>query len=419
MDGVVIPVSIKVYFGLEYSNGTYATYDDPVKGVYDDPTYLYATTDGDGIEVAGDAFYVNVQRGRSRELDEFQTGTATVSLHNFERTWDALNTAGIYYGDITPGKRVEITAYGQTIFTGTIEDWNLNWEVSGRASAEFTAVDALGQLARTEFDAWTTTASQAPGVRLGAICDRTEVAFPPSRRDFDTGATSLDTDNVTWGSNVLNYAQLVNASERGWLFASVHDILTFRGRHSLVGADVGLTFADDGTGVRFHGITTEVGAELLFNRVGVDREGGTLQTVEDTDSQEAYGVRSLSLTGLLMDTDAQSLSMAEYLTSIYKDPTARVSSVTVKLHDGRHTDAQRAQLAAKEIGELVDTVWTPLGVGSPIPQVPLVVEGLEHRISVQEYELTVATAPSTQSGVAIYDDAYWGVYDDGPGVYSF
>lgn len=416
---MTISVSVKVYFGLEYGGSNFATYDDPVKGVYDDATYLYASSDGDGVEIAGDSFYVTVRRGRNRELDEFQAGTATVSLRNFDRTYDALNTAGIYYGDLVPGKRVEITVLGRRIFTGVIEDWNLTWDVDGEAVAEFSAVDALGQLARIDFDAWTTTASQDAGARIGSILDRNEVAFPASRRDLDTGASVLKSDNVTWGSNVLNYAQLVNQSERGWFFASVYDLATFRARHALVGADISDTFADDGSGIPFHGISTDVGSELLFNRVGVDREGGTLQTVNDTASQDAYGIRALSLTGLLQDSDTQSLAMAEYLTYIYSEPTARVSSITVKVHDPRLTGPQQSAVAGKEIGELVDVVWTPRRIGSPIPQDALVVEGISHQVSSSgEYFVTLSTAPSAQSGVAIYDDAYWGVYE-GPGVYSF
>ena len=46
------------------------------------------------------------------------------------------------------------------IFTGTIEDWNLDWTVNGDAVASFVAVDALGDLARKDFDEWTTTAGQ-------------------------------------------------------------------------------------------------------------------------------------------------------------------------------------------------------------------------------------------------------------------
>jgi hypothetical protein len=406
----MIPVSIKVYFGLEYSGSNYFTIGDPVKGIIGNGTYLIAAADGNGVEIGTDGFYISVSRGRSRELDEFETGTAVVSLHNYQRTYDALNAAGTYYGDITPGKRVEISVYGQAIFTGTIEDWNVLWDVDGTAVAEFTAVDAMGQLARIEFDEWTTTASQLTGARISAILDRSEVGFPASRRAIDTGASTLQSDLVTWGSNVLNYAQLVRQSEQGWLFASRTDLITFLGRHGLIGDAISLTFADNGTGVAFHGIGFEVGSELLFNRVGVDREGGTLQTVQSAASQAAYGVRSLSITGLLLNSDAQSEAMADYLLNIYKDPTARVSSIAVKVHDTIDlTSMQQAAVARQEIGNLVDVVYTPLGLGSPIAQTPLVVEGIRHEVQVDEYVVELRLAPAFQSGAFIIGDPVKGV----------
>ena len=129
-----------------------------------------------------------------------------------------------------------------------------------------------------------------------------------------------------------------------------------------------------------------------------------------------YGVRALSLTGLLVNSDIQSESMAEYLLGIYKDPAARVSSVTVKCHGLDPVDA--ATVAELEIGDLVRVVWTPLGVGDPIDET-LVVEGVDHAITVDSHVVTLRVAPAAQSGVFILDDAVWGVVDTGAGVLSF
>lgn len=408
---------IRVYFGLEYSTTQYFTLDDDVKGEIDNSTYLIAGEDGEGIDITSDGYEVSIQRGRSRELDEFEVGMCQIMLRNFERTYDNLNTAGTFYGNLVPGKRVEVEMYGQPLFAGTIEDWDLDWSVDGDATATILAVDALGDLGLKEFDAWTTTASQTAGPRLTAVLDRPEVAFG-SNRDLGTGQSTLQADNVTWGSNVLNYCQLVAKSDQGRFFASRENVLTFRDRHDLVGAASTVTFTDDGTGTVFHGVATQTGSELLFNRVGVDREGGTLQTVEDTASQADYGVRSLSLTGLLMDSDIQSESMAEYLCFIYKDPITRVSSVSVKLHDPQVLSYQ-GLLASLEIGDQVDIVWTPRGVGDPIEDT-LVVEGVDHDISYNGGHLmTVHLGTQSQSGVFILDDDVWGVLDTGPGVLSF
>jgi hypothetical protein len=411
---------IRVFFGLEYSSGLQFTLDDPVKGVLDNATYLLSSSDGDGVDIATDSFSIQIQRGRSRELDEFEAGSATVTLRNFNRLYDNLYSASTYFGDLVPGKRVQIEMYGQLIFAGTIEDWNLDWTVDGDAVATFIAFDALADLGRREFDEWTTTGTQAPGARLTAMLDRSEVGFG-ANRDFDTGQASLQSDLVTWGSNVLNYAQLVSKSDLGRLFAARDGTLTFRDRHNLASATAVVTFRDDGGagGAVFHGVTTQTGSEALFNRAGVDREGGTLQTANDTTSQAAYGVRPIiGLSGLLMDTDIQSADMGQYLVSIYKDPATRISSITCRLHDPR-LSALRGTIAALDMGDVIEGIWTPRDVGSAIDQV-LCIEGVSHDISNDGgHYMTVNTAPAFQTAVFILDDSVWGVMDTGPGVLAF
>lgn len=413
---MTLPVPlIRVYFGAEYGGGDFFVLDDPVKGVLDNTTYLIAGDDGNGVEIQTDAFNVTIRRGRSRELDEFEAGTCTVALHNFDRTYDALNTAGVYYGDLVPGKRVEIDLWGQRVFAGIIEDWTIDLPINaGEAVATFTAEDALSQLARKEFDAWTTTAGQTAGPRIAASLDRSEVAFGYNR-DLGTGVSTLQADSVTWGSNALNYLQLVAKSDAGRLFASRFNLLTYQDRHHLVSTSTP-TVAFGTGGIPFHGTTTVVGSELLFNRVGVDRGGGTLQTIENTASQGAYGVRTLSMPGLLMDSDIQSQSMAEYLCYLYKDPTARLASITVKVH--ALSASQRSAVAGIEIGDLASVTLTPFGVGPAISE-SLVVEGVDHDISLQEHYATISFGLQTQASVFILDDPVYGALDTGPGMLSF
>jgi hypothetical protein len=408
-------VSVLVFFGAEFSGGTSFVLDSATKGVLDNVTYLIAGSDGDGVEVATDGFGISIRRGRSRELDEFEAGTCSVSLHNFTRLYDALNTAGIYFGELVPGKRVIVKVWDTVIYSGVVNTWDLSWPVDGNASAVFQAEDCLATLGRIEFDAWTATPGQEPGARITDMIGRPEVGFG-SNRDIGTGVSTLQGDNVTWGSQVLNYAQLVTKSDQGRLYASRDNLLTFRGRQSLVGASVAATFDDTGTNIPFATITTQVGSELLYNRVGVDREGGILQTVEDTASESAYGVRTLSLSGLLMDSDTQSLSMAEYLCHIYKDPTPRISSIALQVHN--MTALQRTTVSALEIGQLVRVQWTPQGAGVAVDQT-VVVEGVTHDVTPAEHYLTLSVAPSNQSAVFILDDAMWGTLDTGPGVLSF
>jgi hypothetical protein len=420
---------IKVWFGLPFDAGEFFALNDEVRGELDGD-YALAGDVGTLIDTYG--FAVNIRRGRSRELDETTAGTCSVALRNIDRLFDPLSPVYLtdelgniltddddnelvvdgstYAASLTPGRRVTIKIYGQVIFDGSVEDWNLVYEPNGFSEAGFVAVDALGMLARKEFNDWTTTAGQTAGQRIADVLNRSEVAFPYNR-DLDAGISTLQADNVSWGSNVLNYLQLVTKSELGNLFASRRNVITFRDRHSTVSAEVAAEFRDDGTAYPFHGLEIDVGAELMFNKVGVDREGGTLQTADNVPSQEEFGIRTLNLTGLLMDDDTQSLSMAEFLVQFYGPATARVSAVTVNVSSLDTT--QQAVIAALDIGDVVKFSYTPYGVGAEITQTG-VVEGVEHLIPYTgPHMATFRLSPITQTSIFILDDEARGTLNAG------
>jgi hypothetical protein len=405
--------TITVYFGTSNNSGTALIIEDPVRGLIESATY---TIGGDvGTQVR--ASEVSIRRGRSRELDEYTAGTCTFSVFDLDRTYDDTNTASALVGQVTPGKRMSVSVWGQTIFVGQVEDWEHTWTVDHVDEVQAFAVDGLGELALREFDEWTTTGSQTAGDRLTDALNRGEVNYGIAR-DLDTGVTSLQSDLVTWGSNVLNYLQLVAKSDAGRLFATRENVLRYQDRLSLVNPDTGIMFTDDGTGTVFHAITTASQADLLFNRVGVDREGGTLQTQEDLTSQEALGIRQLNLSGLLMDSDDQADSLAGWLLGNYRTPTTRIASVAVKLNDDRLTGAQRGALARLDLGDVVSVSWTPGGVGDPLEQL-LVVEGVAHDINATGvHVMTISLSIAQQVGVFVIEDPVYGLIETG-GVLAF
>jgi hypothetical protein len=91
---------------------------------------------------------VQIKRGRSSELDDFTTGNCQVIFSNEDRTFDPENTAGAYYGKITPGRpiRIQATAPGgsaQTIFQGYVDQWDQQYTNPSDAVAAVTASDAF------------------------------------------------------------------------------------------------------------------------------------------------------------------------------------------------------------------------------------------------------------------------------------
>jgi hypothetical protein len=258
-----------------------------------------------------------------------------------------------------------------------------------------------------EFDAWTATASQTAGPRITAVLDRSEVAFT-ANRSIDTGVSVLQGDSVSWGSNVLNYLQLVTRSDLGRFYASRTGVVTFRDRLDPLNVGIAVTFTDDGTGVPFQGIAMSYGSELLYNRVGIDREGGTLQTVSNAASQALYGASSLSETGLLLNSDTQSLDMANYLLGIYDEPELRVAELVVEL--APLTSAQQVSVLSLDIASVISVTWTPNGVAPSLSR-DCIVEGIAHDITPDSHTVTLSLGDADRRSFLQLDDAVFGRLD--------
>lgn len=94
-------------------------------------------------------------RGRTRELERFQPGRATVVLSNRDRQYDSTNVAGPWFGNIRPMRRIRIreTFNGVTypVFDGYVDRWHLDYPAVGHdATATVTATDAFKVMARTD-----------------------------------------------------------------------------------------------------------------------------------------------------------------------------------------------------------------------------------------------------------------------------
>ena len=399
--------TVTAFFDLSATGGDFLTLDSTAnKGKLDNAAAILA---GDiGTDITADTMRVSVRRGRDSQLfTDIPAGRASVQLQNRTRTYDPNYASSPYAGNVRPGKRVSIASAGVSIFDGVIGDWNLEYDVGGQSLAFAECVDALGQLGRMEFDAWTATASQTAGPRITAALDRSEVAFT-SNRSIDTGVSVLQGDSVSWGSNVLNYLQLVTRSDLGRFYASRTGVVTFRDRLDPLNVGIAVTFTDDGTGVPFQGIAMSYGSELLYNRVGIDREGGTLQTVSNAASQALYGASSLSETGLLLNSDTQSLDMANYLLGIYDEPELRVAELVVEL--APLTSAQQVSVLSLDIASVISVTWTPNGVAPSLSR-DCIVEGIAHDITPDSHTVTLSLGDADRRSFLQLDDAVFGRLD--------
>lgn len=431
--------TVTAYLQLSATGGSFFTLDDPIKSELDNATFTLAGTVGVPTDITDRVNRLSITRGANSPLFSARTPPAarwTVQLNNEDRLFDP--SFGFGFGtDIVPGRRVKVQSNGITIVDGQVEDWNFEYNPSGRSITLIDASDALARLAGMELDGFTAT-SQAPGPRINAVLDRTEVAFT-SNRNIDAGVDTLQADVVASNTNVLAYLQTVARSDFGTLFAGRDGRVTFKDRHSNVGVTP-VAFDDAGVGIGFQSIEISYGSDLLYNRVSITRLGGAEQVKDDATSQTQYRVRTLSQTGLLLSSDVQAEALAQFLLSTLAQPQLRVTSLTVQL--AALSQAQQDKILALDITSPVSVSFTPNNVGEPtflvtetddvleaedgtnleadIADLPApiarncVVEGIRHDITAAgtSHLVTLSLGDALFTSLFILDDAEFGVLDD-------
>lgn len=116
---------------------------------------------------------VSFSRGRSTELESFQTGSAQIVLSNADRRFDPAYTSGPYYGALTPMRPVQITLshrdqFGSTNifpqFFGYADGWPQSYEMVADATVTLNVSDAFKVLNNIKLSGYygTQIASESP-----------------------------------------------------------------------------------------------------------------------------------------------------------------------------------------------------------------------------------------------------------------
>ena len=157
-----------------------------------------------------------------------------------------------------------------------------------------------------------------------------ELGWPDdgNHRDIDTGQTTLQATGALADFKALSHLQTVQKSELGYIFIGGDGKVVFHDRHARLKSPFTTsqaTFGDDAAENRYKIIDPSFDDEYIYNDIRITRSGGTQQNAVDATSQDDYGKRSFTRTGLLMTLDLEAQSMANYLRSQYKAPVLRAS----------------------------------------------------------------------------------------------
>ena len=307
----------QVFVGFDLTDtgvGPFAVLDDEVRGILDGEYVL-----------AGTIFYnitdrvrkISISRGKPRDFGNFTTGAANVEFNNHDRAFDPLYVDSPYYGNIVPRREIIITAEGITQFRGWIEDWDLNYLPSGDSIATAKAVDTLSNFASQELPE-TITTEELSGERVTAILDSAAVNWPISERNIATGQELIGDYTIQAGTNPLSYLQSIASAEIGDLFISRDGLVTFKDRYKSPAGTAAVIFGPNE--IPFANLQVIYGSELLYNQVAIGRQTGGTVTVTDTDSQNLYGTRNLTISNLPLANDTQLTNIALVYATQYSQP---------------------------------------------------------------------------------------------------
>lgn len=378
---------VEIGFDLAGNNGPFFVLDDAERGVLDNTAWT----------LAGTFFYdvtqyvkdVQIRRGKNRDIDSYTSGEAVVTMTNYNRYFDPTYQASPFYGNIIPRREVKISTNGIQQYFGTIDDWNLNYDIRGTSEVTFVTSDGFYRFNNQTLTPGTAT-PQTTGARINAVLDDPAVAWPTAFRNIDIGNVTVGADVIAENTNALQYLKLIEKTEYGAFFIAKDGKATFKDRTLVQPITNPVLLTDDNTGIGYSDIKITYGSEQLANEIVVSSVVTTSTvTAIDLASQGVYGVLNLTLSDLLMDSDAQVEDLAVYLANKYSQPEYRFESVDIILDDLSPTN--QAKILGLELNDVVKVKFTPNGIGPAIQQYAEVIN-INHRADLQIHRVTLGLA---------------------------
>lgn len=341
------------------------------------------------VDITSSVRNIEITRGRSSlTYDHFDAGTCVIELADFDSSFLPGNTASIHYPRVTAMRPVRISATwsGATtrLYRGYVDRWDISWEPrQSYADVRITATDLTKVLNKLDTEV-AGADGDSPKTRIDAMLDVHNI--PQDFRVLDTGTVTLLEDTTErrplWGT-----LQDIETAESGALYIDGQGRVVFRDRNDATPSGTGTVITDaSSSAVTYSAVDVAIDDEQLYNFVSVTIAGiGTEQTAGDTSSEEQFQRRSLILTDVLLETDAQALSLAQHLLATRKTPALRVEAVTIPTLVSTYNAYAATQL------DLLDPITVVRSAPSYTSTTALFIVGVRHSITPTSWETTLTT----------------------------
>lgn len=202
------------------------------------PSYVVELQFGSSsyVDVTSYVQSISINRGISRQLDDYSAGSISVTFVNNDRTFDPLNTSSILwdatngYTIVQPGGKIRVTASGVRRFTGFVQTWDFSYDEAGfDGQATVTALDEMFRVSNAVFTGGTQTVIEGTSDRVKRVM-RTNGFDVSEYAGVTGGQTVLGLDENNAGDNVLSYLQNVARSEPADFFANSSAVMVMKDR---------------------------------------------------------------------------------------------------------------------------------------------------------------------------------------------
>jgi hypothetical protein len=363
-----------------------------VIGVSQLDTAALSTSASIVVDLTSQTTAINIRRGRDLTQDKFNSGTCQIRVLDVNGDWNPQNMSSPFAGLLQPLRKLTIAATHNAITYSLFAGYTMSYDYTYPKGEELgyitiSAVDALTLFNKSTVATVTgAVAGDTTGQRINKILD--EIGFPASQRDIDTGLSTCQADPGTVRT-VLQALQVVEFTEFGAVYISPAGDVIFRDRNDTGGSIGGTpTVFNQSTGIPYSQLKFAFDDKLIFNVAQFTRTGGTTQTVSDQTSIDTYFPHTITVNGLLNQSDSEVLSLAQSYVNSRKTTDIRIDAMTLDLNTSNYTSGIAAALGLDFFAPV--TISNVQPGGSTLTKT-LQVFGIQHQITPTTWVTTLTT----------------------------
>lgn len=389
---------------------------------------------------------ITITHGRSTERDKIEAGRCSFVLRDPDRRFDPSYEIGPYYPYVRPRARIRVRARWPrtsgtwySLFTGYIEEWEPYTPPGIRTGASrLRCVDAFSILSRETFTSLGGGGGEGTANAINNILNLT--GWPAADRSINTSSTTTLPARTYDNAATLGALQAIELADNATLYINPAGQVTWHDRHwRLRNRTVLATFGDETNRVNgwilgdpvnsilgrttiprpagwvsgtvnelpYTDVKFRMGDRDIRNSVRMTRSGGTEQAVEDADSQALYDIMDYSESGLLLETDGEALSRANWFLGRYKEPLMRVDQLVT---NGELDPTNLwPHLLQRDLDDLVRVCRRALFAGGGAITADNRIEFVQHVIAREKWETMYKLSPENLNNYWILGDPIYGV----------